>query len=345
MSDIASQLRGMEFFHGIADEYLERLAAISKVVEFPARQEIFREHEPAKDVYFIVSGRVSLIICEPPVGCRQLVEVDEGELIGWSPLVGRSRLSDTAWTLTPTKAVAVEGKRILELSAADPQFGFEFMKLRSTNLGLALGCDAGATVEAGRRNCRWRKLNRIDSSAAAFPRRRSSEMVTSHNSFFGQRRIPMRLFLALAICLMIPAWVNADDSSNAVKQAPTDEAVINLCGQLPNVFARFGPPEDVRASGDNDGGADLDYGSFGFKIKNKTALACFFWSDWKGPVKGVKIGDSKEQAVKVLGANKHTFKHPDGLEDFGWDLTTPNAILWLYFDKDSKVKKIDTEIN
>jgi hypothetical protein len=156
----------------------------------------------------------------------------------------------------------------------------------------------------------------------------------------------MRFALALVACLIIPAWCEADDSSNTFKQAPTDEAVINLCGAgLPNVFAQFGLPEDLRASGDNDGGVDLDYGSFGFKIKNKTALACFFWSDWKGPVKGVKIGDSKEQAVKVLGANKHVFKHPDGLEDYGWDLTTPNAIFWLYFDKDGKVKKIDTEIN
>lgn len=156
----------------------------------------------------------------------------------------------------------------------------------------------------------------------------------------------MRLCLALAICLIIPAWSVADDSSNAAKQPPTDDAVINLCGaRLPNVFARFGLPEDLRASGDNDGGVDLDYGSFGFKIKNKTAMACFFWSVWKSPVKGVKIGDSKDQAVKVLGANKHVFKHLDGLEDYGWDLNTPNAILWLYFDKDSKVKKIDTEIN
>src|SRR5262245_33280471 len=96
MADIAHILRPVEFFHDIADEYLQRVAAISKIVEFPARQDIFHEHEPAKEIYFIISGRVSLVICAPPLGCRQLTEVSEGELIGWSPLVGRSRLSDTA---------------------------------------------------------------------------------------------------------------------------------------------------------------------------------------------------------------------------------------------------------
>ena len=114
MADIAQILRGVEFFRGIADEYLQRVARISKIVEFPARHDIFREHEPAKDVYILISGRVSLLISAPPVGCRQLMEVSDGELIGWSPLVGRSRLSDTARTLTPTKAVAMDGEQILD---------------------------------------------------------------------------------------------------------------------------------------------------------------------------------------------------------------------------------------
>ena len=88
MQDIVSALRGIEFFHNIPDEYLNRVATISRIVEFPGRHDIFREHESAKDVYFIISGRVSLVICAPPFGCRQLMEVTAGELIGWSPLSG-----------------------------------------------------------------------------------------------------------------------------------------------------------------------------------------------------------------------------------------------------------------
>jgi CRP-like cAMP-binding protein len=83
MQDIVSALRGIEFFHNIPDEYLNRVATISRIVEFPGRHDIFREHESAKDVYFIISGRVSLVICAPPFGCRQLMEVTAGELIGW----------------------------------------------------------------------------------------------------------------------------------------------------------------------------------------------------------------------------------------------------------------------
>ena len=129
MSDttILELLRGVEFFHDIGDEHLTRLAEIAKPVEFPAQRDIFHEHDPAKDVYVVTSGRVSLVVCQPKVGCRQLMEVSDGELFGWSPLVGRHRLSDTARTLSPTKALAIDGDRILELCGEDPEFGFQFM--------------------------------------------------------------------------------------------------------------------------------------------------------------------------------------------------------------------------
>jgi CRP/FNR family transcriptional regulator, cyclic AMP receptor protein len=127
MSELISALRGVEFFEGFADEHLKRVAAISQHVEFPAHHVIFHEDERAKEVYVILSGRVSLVYCAPRVGCRQLMEVGPGELVGWSPLVGRARLSDSAQTLTPTAAIAMDGERILALCEENPRFGFEFM--------------------------------------------------------------------------------------------------------------------------------------------------------------------------------------------------------------------------
>ncbi len=134
MQELAKTLRELEFFHGIADENIERLAAISRRVDFPAHHAIFREDELANDVYLITEGRVSLIICAPKVGCRQLMEIGRGELIGWSPLVGRSRLSDTAQTLTPARAIAMDGERVLALCAENPRFGFEFMRRAAETL-------------------------------------------------------------------------------------------------------------------------------------------------------------------------------------------------------------------
>ena len=147
--EMMNVLRGFEFFQGIADDYLEQLSAISRLVSFPAQHDIFREFEPAKDVYFIVSGRVSLVICAPGVGCRQLMQVGGGELVGWSPLVGQSRLSDTARTLAPTEAIAINGERILELCNEQPDFGFAFMHRAAQTLASRLSATRLQLLQMG----------------------------------------------------------------------------------------------------------------------------------------------------------------------------------------------------
>ena len=47
--------------------------------------------------------------------------------MGWSPLVGRPRLYDTARTVTDVTALALDGQKLMEFCAANPAFGFKFM--------------------------------------------------------------------------------------------------------------------------------------------------------------------------------------------------------------------------
>jgi hypothetical protein len=50
--------------------------------------------------------------------------------------------------------------------------------------------------------------------------------------------------------------------------------------------------------------------------------------------------------LKTLGKNTKTYNRPDGLEDYGWEVTDPeDAVLWTFFDKEGKVRKIDMELN
>jgi hypothetical protein len=156
----------------------------------------------------------------------------------------------------------------------------------------------------------------------------------------------MRLALALALALVIATSSSAQEAGGSAKQ-PTDKEVLDMCGaRLKKVFAKFGTPVDLIVSDDNDGGVNLDYGTFGFKIKAKTATTCFFWPEWTGSVKGIKIGDTKEQVLKALGKNTKTFNRPDGQEDYGWAVTDPeDTVFWTYFDKDGKVRKMDVELN
>lgn len=127
-SSTLEALREVEFFHDIPEEHLKRLGEISSFVEFPAQHDIFKEREPAKHVFVIVHGEVSLIVHTPATGHRQLSTVSDGALIGWSPLIGRHRLYDTAHTITPTQAISIDGQEMLAYCEKYPEFGYEFMK-------------------------------------------------------------------------------------------------------------------------------------------------------------------------------------------------------------------------
>jgi CRP-like cAMP-binding protein len=136
---VLEALRHSAFFCGAAEDHLRRLADICRIEEFPARATGFEEFAPAHDVFVILSGEISLAICEPENACKQIAVVHAGELLGFSPLVGRARLYDTARAFTPVTALAFDGHALMDFCAANPAFGFEFMRHVACTLAERLG--------------------------------------------------------------------------------------------------------------------------------------------------------------------------------------------------------------
>lgn len=128
MTPVIEALRGISVLEGLSDEHIEQLATIGECVEFPANALIFREGDHATDVYFVVEGDVALEICARSHGCRRILTINAGELLGWSPVLEQTRLTATARTLTPTHAVKINGRQILALCEHDSRFGYEFMR-------------------------------------------------------------------------------------------------------------------------------------------------------------------------------------------------------------------------
>jgi CRP-like cAMP-binding protein len=120
-------LRGHNFFRGVDEKYLQQLAGMCRLAEFPPRTKIFEEFDRAKEVYFIVDGQISLAICDAS-GCRQITLIGQGELLGWSPLIGRSRLFDTARTASKVHVLVFDGQNLVNFCEKNPEFGFEFMR-------------------------------------------------------------------------------------------------------------------------------------------------------------------------------------------------------------------------
>jgi CRP-like cAMP-binding protein len=126
--DSLELLSGISFFRGISEEHLRQVAEIAALVNFAQGTVIFREGEPASKLFLIVSGNVALELCAPGVGCRRILTVSEGELLGWSPVLEQSCLTATARALTNTLAVEISGGQILTMCEHNPRFGYEFMR-------------------------------------------------------------------------------------------------------------------------------------------------------------------------------------------------------------------------
>ncbi len=121
-------LRGIEFLRGLSEGQLFEIAALSQVEVFPSGHAIFREGAEATDAYLVSQGSVSLEVCGPGTGCRRIMTICAGELLGWSPLLEQGRLTATARALAPTTAIRLPAAPVLALCQRDSQLGFELMR-------------------------------------------------------------------------------------------------------------------------------------------------------------------------------------------------------------------------
>jgi hypothetical protein len=161
----------------------------------------------------------------------------------------------------------------------------------------------------------------------------------------------MRLTLTLAaLAAMTVTAAGADDPGAPKQGAPTAEAIINVCGGgLTQVF-KFGVPKHVLAKrGDAVEEDDVlfRYDDFIVRVHETTVTNCFFMSDWKGPIQGIKIGDSREDVAKVLGKPRSVVKDKDGVETaYGYGLkgTDAKLDLWANFSEEGKVKRVEIEL-
>ena len=128
------------------------------------------------------------------------------------------------------------------------------------------------------------------------------------------------------------ALFSASATGRASAAAPTDQDVIGLGGaRMARVFAKFGVPADmfVVDAGTDSASVCLDYGSFGFFIRNKSATTVLFWQDWTGDACGVSMGDTADAVVQKLGKADNVGKRDGGGQFMYWDYKANDEVMRL----------------
>ena len=144
---------------------------------------------------------------------------------------------------------------------------------------------------------------------------------------------------------VITAALRADDAKSSASTPaalPGDKGIMDVVGErMSKVFAKFGYPVDVFASdlSSNNPSVFLDYGPYGFKIRKKVVVSCFFFKDWPGTILGVKMGDADSDVIKKLGKPETEDKGSDGLSYKMWSFKQWDGSLEVNFDKDNKMKR------
>lgn len=126
--DLMNDLRNLQVLEGLPDNMLVPLAVAASVVELPAGTVIFRQGDAAQTLYLLVSGQVGLELCTPGGGCKRILTVGDGELLGWSPALGQQRMTATARALTDVRAIVIDGQQLLAECEQNPRLGYEFMQ-------------------------------------------------------------------------------------------------------------------------------------------------------------------------------------------------------------------------
>ncbi len=129
MQRLKTTLSKHPFFKGLNQRYLNLIAGCASNVHFDSGEFILREGEEANQFYIIRQGRVSLESVLSPGREPIIIQViREGDVLGWSWLFPPHRWHFDARAITPTEAIALDGKYIRTRCEKDHDLGYELMK-------------------------------------------------------------------------------------------------------------------------------------------------------------------------------------------------------------------------
>ncbi|MBI3864135.1 MAG: cyclic nucleotide-binding domain-containing protein [Planctomycetia bacterium] len=126
------------FVVGLPAHILAELAALANRRDFGPGTVIFREGSACDDLFLIDSGLVALDVQAPGRGPVRILTIGQGELLGWSALLGSGPMTATATALEQTAAFAIPGTRLRALCEQNYEAGFRILKQTCSTLALRL---------------------------------------------------------------------------------------------------------------------------------------------------------------------------------------------------------------
>lgn len=112
--------------------FLNSAGVAKKEIEFPKRQRLFSQGEPANQVFYILDGSVKLAVTSAAGKEGVITILGPGDFLGESCLAGQPLWIATATTMTQGSALVIEKAEMLRLLHAEHEFSDRFISYMVT---------------------------------------------------------------------------------------------------------------------------------------------------------------------------------------------------------------------
>lgn len=126
--EVRELLRAHCFTRPLSPEHMDQLVEHAVVERLVEGATLFREGQPAEDLFLLVEGRVAVEMFVPGGGSRMIDTVEACETVGWSWLVPPYRWFFDARAVTDVTVVRVGAAALRKLAESDPAFGYALMR-------------------------------------------------------------------------------------------------------------------------------------------------------------------------------------------------------------------------
>jgi CRP-like cAMP-binding protein len=121
-------MKEVVFLRELGEEHLNRISRMAQVKEYEPDAVVFRQGQDSPSIYIVLKGQVSVRMEEAGGASVEVSLVGPGELLGWSPVLGRQAMTATARAVKRSRLAVLDVHQVLDLCERDPRFGIAFLR-------------------------------------------------------------------------------------------------------------------------------------------------------------------------------------------------------------------------
>lgn len=126
MRQLVETLGSHPFVRGLPASHIEKLAGLATEVHYQDEQIIFRQGDVSNLFCLVISGKIGIEVNAPGHTFR-IQTIGEGEVFGWSSVLGGRDKQFQARALGLVRVLAFDGARLREACEGDCSLGYAVM--------------------------------------------------------------------------------------------------------------------------------------------------------------------------------------------------------------------------